>query len=68
MDHGENRGLTRDGRFAVDPPTLDERYFTPTAALKAALAEAPAIDYERFRADLDALVDQDPAPRFWPEG
>jgi hypothetical protein len=29
----------------------------------AVFRTAPAVDYARFRADLDAVADQDPAPR-----
>jgi hypothetical protein len=67
MDRFELKALTCRGRFAEEPPALDDRYFVPTAALKAALAEAPEIVYERCRADLDAFADQDPTPRLWPE-
>lgn len=55
--------VARIGHGARRP--LDDKYFVPTEALRAAMAEAPEIDYERFRADVDAHVDQDPTPRFW---
>jgi hypothetical protein len=29
----------------------------------AAFARAPAIEHDRFRADVDELIDQSPAPR-----
>ena len=67
MDRFEHQIATPRGNPAASPE-LDERYFVPTAALKAALAEAPRIDYERFRAELDTFADQDPTPRCWPEG
>jgi hypothetical protein len=31
----------------------------------AAFATAPLLDAERFRADIDAIADQDPAGREW---
>jgi hypothetical protein len=34
-----------------------------TAELVAAFAGLPPIDPERFRADVDRALDQDPAPR-----
>lgn len=48
-------------------PNLDEKYFVDTATFKAAMAKAPKIDYERWRADMDAYVNQDPTPRPWPK-
>jgi hypothetical protein len=37
--------------------------FISREALVAAFEGAPHVDYERFRADIDAYVDQDPTPR-----
>jgi hypothetical protein len=68
MDRFEHHVTTSPGFNAEDRARLDDRYFVLTAVLKAALAEAPRIDYERFRAELDAFADQDPTPRCWPEG
>lgn len=41
------------------------RQFVPVKELIAAFKGAPVIDYEELRADLDAVVDQDPTPRYW---
>jgi len=37
--------------------------FISREELFALFEGAPHIDYERFRADIDAYVDQDPTPR-----
>ncbi len=39
------------------------RQYVGASAVAAAFAGAAPIDHERFRSDLDALVDQDPSPR-----
>ncbi|MGC1852575.1 MAG: hypothetical protein WA687_09080 [Solirubrobacterales bacterium] len=36
----------------------------PAKELAEALAGIPRIDYEQLRADIDAVVDQDPTPRY----
>ncbi|HMJ72045.1 MAG TPA: hypothetical protein VK471_01640 [Solirubrobacterales bacterium] len=41
------------------------RQFVPARELAEALAQVPGIDYEQLRADIDAVVDQDPTPRYW---
>jgi hypothetical protein len=43
------------------------RQFVPARELAEALADIPPIDYEQLRADIDAVVDQDPTPRYWVE-
>lgn len=65
MDRGENVASTAPAEPVADCRPLDDRYFTPTAELIKALAGLPPIDYEEFREDIDAYVDQDPTPRFW---
>jgi hypothetical protein len=40
------------------------RQFVPAKELAEALADTPSIDYEQLRADIDAVVDQDPTPRY----
>jgi len=39
------------------------RRFVAASAAAAAFANAAAIDAEQFRRDIDAVLDQDPAPR-----
>jgi hypothetical protein len=38
-------------------------HFTSTAKAIAAFRGAPPIDFEKFRSDVDAILDQDPTPR-----
>ena len=40
-----------------EPPPAGARRFVSRAAIAAAARSAPRIDAERFRADLDALID-----------
>lgn len=35
------------------------RVFVPWVEVRRAAAKLPAVDYDRFRADVDAVVDQD---------
>jgi hypothetical protein len=46
-------------------PPRRRRRFVPARELAEALADVPSIDYEQLRADIDAVVDQDPTPRHW---
>jgi hypothetical protein len=39
--------------------------FVPARELAEALEGIGSIDYEQLRADIDAVVDQDPTPRYW---
>jgi len=41
------------------------RRFVPAGEPTEALPEDPAYDYEQLRAEIDAVVDQDPTPRYW---
>jgi hypothetical protein len=41
---------------------LRRRQFVTPEVIGTAFAEAPAIDRERFRADIDSVLDQDPGP------
>lgn len=63
LDRGESFIVTRNG-VAVGEliPHRRRRHVSAKAALEA-FAGAPAIDLARFRADVDAVVDQDPVPR-----
>ena len=63
LDRGENFVVTRNGVPVGElRPARTRRFVTAEAALEA-FAGAPAIDSQRFRADADALLDQDPTPR-----
>ena len=56
---GEHLTVTRNGTPVAELRPLAVRRFVSRAVIKTAAATAPRIDAERFRADLDALVDQD---------
>ncbi|MEJ7798576.1 MAG: hypothetical protein WKF42_08760 [Solirubrobacteraceae bacterium] len=63
LDAGESFTVTRNG-VAVGEliPVLHRRFVSRDSALRAFRHAAP-LDGERFRADLDRLIDQDPTPR-----
>jgi prevent-host-death family protein len=63
VEAGESFIVTRNGVPIGELTPLKRRRFVPTEELIEALRGAPRIDYQRFRADLDAVVDQDPTPR-----
>ena len=63
LDGGE-KAPTRTARQA-DELAGERRQLIPSDELLAAFEGAPTIDYEELRADLDAVVDQDPTPRYW---
>lgn len=63
LDAGEHFTVTRNGVAVGDlVPTARRRLVSRDAALRA-FVNAPAIDSERLRADLDGPIDQDPTPR-----
>lgn len=63
LDQGESFIVTRNGVPVGELTPLRRYRFVPTAAVVAIFRNAPAIDCDRFRADLDAWADQDIAPR-----
>lgn len=64
LDGGEDFLVTRNGKPVGELVPYRRRQFVPTKQIVAAFANTPSIDYERLRADLDAVVDQDPTPRY----
>jgi prevent-host-death family protein len=66
LDEGEDFVITRNGKPVGEllPTQRRKRKFIPKAELLALFEGAPHIDYEQFRADIDAFVDQDPTPRY----
>ncbi len=50
--------ITRNGTPVAELRPIRPRQFVPRAALAEAATRAPRIDARRFRADVDALVDQ----------
>jgi antitoxin (DNA-binding transcriptional repressor) of toxin-antitoxin stability system len=63
LDRGESFVVTRNGVPVGELTPLRQRKFVAADAAVAVFAAAPAIELARFRADLDELLDQDPAPR-----
>lgn len=58
---GESFVVTRNGVPVAElrPIRQSRRTFVPTAELLSVATSGPRIDRERFRADLDRVVDQD---------
>lgn len=63
LDRGEDFIVTRNGVPVGELRPIRRREFIPKEVLLAAFEGAPHVDYEQFRADIDAYVDQDPTPR-----
>jgi prevent-host-death family protein len=63
LDRGEAFVVTRNGVPVGELIPLRQRQFVAADAALAVFHGAPAIDAARFRADVDALLDQRPAPR-----
>lgn len=62
LDRGEDFIVTRNG-VPVGELRPVRRRFVSRAVLLEVLRGAPAIDAQRFRADVDAILDQDIEPR-----
>lgn len=65
VERGESFTITRNGTQVGRLIPIRRRTFVPREEVLAAFASAPAIDADRFRADIDAVVDQDPFSRGW---
>jgi len=63
LDRGESFVVTRNGVAVGELMPLRQQQFVPAEAAVAVFAGAPPIDPKRFRADVDALLDQSPTPR-----
>jgi prevent-host-death family protein len=63
LDRGESFVVTRNGVPVGELMPLRQRQFVPAEAAVGRFAGAPVVEAERLRADLDGLVDQNPAPR-----
>ena len=63
LDRGESFVVTRSGVPVGELLPVRPRQFVTAAAAVEAFAGAPAVQDERFRADVDAVLDQDPSPR-----
>ena len=63
LDRGEAFIVTRNGVPVGELRPIRPRRFVGADAAISAFINAPAIDGPRFREDVDAVLDQDPAPR-----
>ena len=63
LDRGESYIVTRNGVPVGELIPVRRARFVPTAIVLAAFAGAPTIDAERFRADVDSVLDQTARPR-----
>lgn len=63
LDRGERFVVTRRGVPVADLTPVGRRGPISAEALLAAVVTTPKLDPDRLRADLDAIVDQDPTPR-----
>ncbi len=50
--------VTRNGVLVAELRPIQRQRFVPRAPIAEAAARAPRIDVARFRADLDAFIDQ----------
>ena len=58
VEHGQSFTVTRDGRQIAELiPLRGRRTFVPADEFLALGKGLPAIDAEKFRADLDAVID-----------
>ena len=55
---GQSMIVTRNGTPVAELKPVSPRRFLPRSVIAQAAATAPRIDAARFRADLDAIVDQ----------
>lgn len=55
---GQTVIVTRNGVPVAELRPIQPRRFVPRAVISEAAARAPRIDAGRFRADLDAVIDQ----------
>src|SRR4051794_26709071 len=67
LDRGEDFIVTRNGVPVGELRPIGRSHFVRTEVLKAAFRGAEPEDPDRFRADVDAILDQDPTPRVWRE-
>jgi prevent-host-death family protein len=63
VDAGESFVVTRNGAPVAELSPLRRHRFVPVDALTALFRNAPSIDADGFRSDLDAVAGQDATPR-----
>jgi prevent-host-death family protein len=63
VERGESYTITRNGTPIGRLIPLRRRTYVPREQVMATFATAAAVDPDRLRADLDAVVEQDPFDR-----
>jgi antitoxin (DNA-binding transcriptional repressor) of toxin-antitoxin stability system len=63
LDSGESFVVTRNGVPVGELKPVQRHRFVTREAVHATFARAARLDTQRFRADLDRVLDQDPTPR-----
>ncbi len=63
LDAGESFIVTRNGVPVGELTPLRRHRFVPAETALALFRTAPAVDFSRFRSDLDSAARQDPTPR-----
>ena len=63
LDHGETFIVTRNGTPVGELTPMRRHRFVSTDSVVSMFRNAPAIDFDKFRADLDDIATQDPEPR-----
>jgi prevent-host-death family protein len=63
VDRGESFVVTRNGKEVGELTPFRARRFVSAEVALDAFVGAPAVDFERFRADVDAVVDPTAEPR-----
>jgi antitoxin (DNA-binding transcriptional repressor) of toxin-antitoxin stability system len=63
LDRGESFLVTRNGVPVGELTPVRSRQFVAAGVALAVFAGAPAVEADRFRSDVDAVIDQDPTPR-----
>lgn len=63
VDRGESFVVTRNGKEVGELTPFRARRFVSANTVLEAFVGAPAVDFERFRSDLDGAVDPDAEPR-----
>ena len=63
LDRGESFVVTRNGVPVGELMPLRQREFVAAETAVAVFADAPVIEFDRFRTDVDTVIDQSSAPR-----
>jgi antitoxin (DNA-binding transcriptional repressor) of toxin-antitoxin stability system len=63
LDSGESFVVTRNGVAVGELKPVQRHRFVTREVVHEAFARAAHVESQRFRADLDRVVDQDPTPR-----